>query len=223
MLIVEAVIRFILLLLLYNFSITGNVLVSPYHYLHNWDGSPFSEGENTPSLSRITLPRLFSMLFAGPIPREAGVYVRGLFVFSPFLLLSFFSLLRFRREALFIAAFAFFLLFYLSLTEVTGGCNYVNRYLVPVVPFLLVVIASGFSSPFIRSSFYILLPFSLFANVAGALGYPFVCSRFPLVSAITSVSGVPSSFSVANLLFAVALVIAIAVFIVSAAKHRRSS
>ncbi|MBI2137366.1 hypothetical protein HYU12_02495 [Candidatus Woesearchaeota archaeon] len=218
-----AAVPFILLLLLYNLSITGNVLVSPYHYLHNWDGSPFSAGENTPSLSRITLPRLSSMLFAGPVPRETGIYIRGLFVYSPFLLLSFFSLVRFRREALFVAAFAFFSLFYLSLTEVTGGCNYVNRYLIPVVPFLLVIIASVFGSRFIRSSFYILFSFSLFANVVGALSYPFTCSRFPLLSAVYSLSGVSSAFSVANLVFAVSLVIAIAVFIVAAVRNRRGS
>ncbi len=206
-----AVVPFILVILLYNFSVTGDAFVSPYAYLHNWEGSPFSEGEDLPSLARVTPQRFFSMFFFGGIPRAEGTYVRGLFVYSPILLLSLFSLRRIQaRENILLLAALAFSLFYLTLAEVTGGCNYLNRYLIPVVPFLMILIAKNFESPPLRKLFYVLLPFSVAASLLGALVYPFACSRFPLFDAVQRVGTGNLPFSGLNAAFGVAFILAVA-------------
>ncbi len=203
-----AVVPFILVILLYNFSVTGDALVSPYAYLHSWEGSPFSPGEDAPSLGRVTPQRFFSMFFFGEVPRAEGIYVRGLFVYSPILLLSLFSLRRIRaKENILLLAALAFSLFYLTLTEVTGGCNYVNRYLIPIVPFLMVAIAANFESPSLRKLFYVLLPVSVAANLLGALVYPFACSHFPLFDAVQRVGAGNLPFSVLNAAFGVAFIL----------------
>ncbi len=209
-----AVVPFILVILLYNFSVTGDFFVSPYAYLHNWDGSPFSAGENVPSVARITLPRFFSMFFFGEVPRSEGIYARGLFVYSPILLLSLFSLrrMRARENILLLAAFSFSF-FYLTLAEVTGGCNYVNRYLIPVVPFLMIAVAANFDSPSLRKIFYVLLPVSAAVNLLGALVYPLGCSRFPLFDAFLRVAAGELPFSWLNAAFAAAFIL-VASFII---------
>ncbi len=203
-----AIVPFIIIILLYNFSVTGDAFVSPYAYLHNWEGSPFSVGEDTPSIARITLPRFFSMFFFGEVPRAEGVYVRGLFVYSPILFLSLFSLRRIKaKENILLLAALAFSLFYLSLAEVTGGCNYVNRYLIPVVPFLMIAVAANFESPSLRNLFYVLLPFSVAANLLGALVYPLACSHFPLFDAVQRVASGELPFSALNAAFGVAFIL----------------
>ncbi len=203
-----AIAPFILAILFYNFAITENPLVSPYAYLHSWEGSPFSAGEDVPSLGRVTAPRFFSMFFFGGVPRAEGIYVRGLFVYSPILLLSLFSLRRIRaKENILLLAAAAFSFFYLTLAEVTGGCNYVNRYLIPAVPLLMIAIAANFGSLALRKIFYVLLPVSVAANLLGSLIYPFACSHFSLFDAFQRVAAGDLPFSGLNAAFAVAFIL----------------
>jgi len=148
----------------------------------------------------------FSIFFLGEIPRAEGIYVRGLFTYAPILLLSLLSLRNIKRkENLFILATLAFALSYLVVQEVTGGCNYVNRYFMPVIPLLMLPVVANFKSSALRKSFILLLPFSLFANILGATIYPFTCSHFPLYSVITEFS--LFNLSTLNYLFTFLLVV----------------
>ena len=152
---------FLILILLYNFSITDSLFDFPYFHMDTsfWDkGSGLSQQFN-PSIEKV--PFVFMRLLFFPY--------RGLFFYYPILLFSviglFFMFKKYKFETIFIALLSLcFIIYNLLMHTWWGGYCFGPRHLTPLMPFLMILLL--FSMKKIKLKY--IIPFiviSLFFNV----------------------------------------------------------
>lgn len=132
--------------LAYNLSVTGNSLVFPEDLL------PSAHGQI--ALSRFE----FSQLLTVPIYNLLSPY-RGLFLISPVLIVGAYGLFRmyrsgrFRSESiLFLGLFLFGLFPYSAWTSWQGGYSFGPRFLIDVIPYLVIPISYALSESSSRNT-----------------------------------------------------------------------
>jgi len=155
------------LLLLYNFLCFDNPFVTGYYYDLLYDYTSIAS-----VFSTNPLVGLYGLLFSPG---------RGLFVYSPILILSipgFFYFFKSNKEEaiLFLLAFLVILSFYSTYTWWHGGLSFGPRFLTDVLPSFVLPLGKTLercsSSKYFWILFYILLGFSIFTQVVGVLTSP---------------------------------------------------
>ncbi len=143
-------------LLLYNFFIFGNPLELTINY---------SDSNIFPPITQVTLPNLYIILRLLVFP------YRGLFFYYPILALSlvglFYMYKKYKTESLFISfIFISFLIAFSMLFVWWGGTAFGPRYLLPVIPFLMIPLLYAFEKTNFKIISFLLL-ISIFTNVLG--------------------------------------------------------
>lgn len=155
------------LLLLYNYLCFDNPFITGYYYDLIYDYTSISSTFSTNPLFGI-----YGLLFSPG---------RGLFVYSPVLVLSipgFYYFLKTDKEEaiLFIASFLVILLFYSSYTWWHGGLSFGPRFLTDILPSIVLPLGKTLekfsSNKYFWILFYLLLGFSIFTQTIGALTSP---------------------------------------------------
>jgi hypothetical protein len=155
------------LLLLYNFLCFDNPFITGYHYDLLYDYTSVAS-----IFSTNPIVGLFGLLFSPG---------RGLFVYSPVLVLSipgFYYFFKSNKEEsiLCILSFLVILLFYSSYTWWHGGLSYGPRFLTDIIPVFVLPIGKTLqkfsSNRYFWIFFYILLGFSVFTQIIGVLTSP---------------------------------------------------
>lgn len=122
--------------------------------------------------------------------------VFGLFTFSPILFFSFFGIKNFWQkysiQTLYLlgAIVPYFLFWAAYIVSQTGGGGYSARYLVPLIPFFVILcsFSDAEKSPniFIRWTFYTLIAFSFMINFLAAFAYP-AFTGYPLLLSLKKI------------------------------------
>ncbi|MFX1519586.1 MAG: glycosyltransferase family 39 protein [Promethearchaeota archaeon] len=155
------------LLLLYNFLCFDNPFITGYYYDLLYDYTSISS-----TFSTNPLVGFHGLLFSPG---------RGLFVYSPVLILSvpgFFYFFKSHKDEaiLFILSFIAILLFYSTYTWWHGGLAFGPRFLTDVIPLFVLPLGKTLekfsSTKYFWILFYIILGFSIFTQAIGALTSP---------------------------------------------------
>jgi len=156
-----------------SLAVPGLILLS---YNAARSGNPLQTGYDLTLFSPNVLLGLYKLLFSP---------LRGLFIYSPILLLSLPGWWRLRRthpaEAWLFAGLVGITVGLFSAWSSGEGLSWGSRFLVPVVPFfalsltpIVAHLTSPISHPITRLTFYILLPLSLLIQLLGVIINPWV-------------------------------------------------
>jgi hypothetical protein len=151
-----------------SLAVPGTILLA---YNAARSGNPFQTGYDLTLFSPNLLLGLYKLLFSP---------LRGLFVYSPILLLSLPGWWVFRKtyaaEAWLFAGLVGITLGLFSAWSSGEGLSWGSRFLVPIVPFFVIVLAPLLPAPStgLRVSLYILLPLSGFIQILGVSINPWI-------------------------------------------------
>ena len=167
--------------LYYNYSCFGGIFQFPYFY----ETYPRFALEHSRGLAGITIPRL------GPLIALLFSPYRGIFFYSPFLLLGLGGMILMIKEKtwrgegwLFLTATFLYLLLFSAFSDWEGGWSMGPRHLTPLLPFWATAVvflfsrASAASRKVLAILFGILAPISIFLIFIGTAVFPYFPKEF---------------------------------------------
>lgn len=168
--------------LYYNNNCFGGLFQFPYFY----ETYPRFALEHSRGLAGITIPRL------GPLLSLLFSPYRGIFFYSPFLLLGLGGMILmikekiWRREGcLFLAATVLYLLLFSAFSDWEGGWSMGARHLTPLLPFWVTAVVFLFSRVSTASRKGLAILFGIFASISifltfiGTAVFPYFPKEFP--------------------------------------------